>query len=595
MNEPRFRKDADLLLGSLTWTRADANKVLSAVKGEEPKMKRKLSLGLVLVIALALLAAVALAIGLTYSPGYAAVQTARKAVMEKYGLTSDMLRLYIESIKAENGATTVLFQGAGSEFLKEEPMGDYTATVDGRGNAVAAWTHDGADASALEKGDLTSAGWGPRQLQMALDRYQTYQQWCQETPALYLLPVAEQAERMAALDAAIAPCHVSMTRTETPEASDLPEEEALALARQAVQDTYHAEINDQWTTARYFQREDAQYPYGRCYSFTFQRSVEDGAPYETHQVWVRSPSGQAITEKDALAEKLAANASPEVGGTDTPDATDGSSALIASDMPAPGTVLTEKTALAAAKQVLFDWYHLTDDMLDLFITVPSLNTTDGDAVWTVAFLSVEDRVVPRGGQAPALSTDWRWDNDLASKLGSYIVWLDGETGEMRQAWWSLDGMENTAAYTENNWANAKVYDAHILPWLVKLLRQNAPIIAKYPDDQHDWFTVEDAAAYDQAFRDAGFDAERYAHGLPKETDLTADQALLLACQAMQNEYGLTREQIDAATLTTEYLLTGGGEWSVGFYTAEGMGSVRMNAATGEIQRMYLDSAASGIG
>ena len=170
--------------------------------------------------------------------------------------------------------------------------------------------------------------------------------------------------------------------------------------------------------------------------------------------------------------------------------------------------------------------------------------------------------------------------------------MDAISGDTQKANWSLDGIEDTSAYTENDWSNAKAYDAHILPWVLQLLAKNKPIIAKYPEDQREWFSVEDAAAYDQAFRDAGFNADAYNHALPKNGDLTADQARTIALQAMQKEYGMTRDQLKAYTLTTEYVLNHGGEWLIGFYGKQGMGNVELNAVTGEIQEINLDSAAS---
>ena len=80
-------------------------------------MKRKLSLGLVLALVLVLLAAVALAIGLSYSPRCSAVQAARQALMQKYGLTQEMLRLYDERDTVKDGITTVLFVTNDSEFF----------------------------------------------------------------------------------------------------------------------------------------------------------------------------------------------------------------------------------------------------------------------------------------------------------------------------------------------------------------------------------------------------------------------------------------------------------------------------------------------
>lgn len=570
MND-RFPNDVDTLLSGLTWEQKDSNAVLSVLKGEQPKMKRKVSLGLVLAIVLVLLVAVALAIGLSYSPRYSAIQSARQAVIEKYGLTQEMLRLYAEEVNENDGATTVIFHGNHSEFLKADAMGEYTAVVDGKGIATATWSHDGTDSSFWQNSDLTAKVWGAPQLQMVLDRYVTYQQWLEKTPYLSLLPIAEQAARMAELDEAIAPIWVFIDRTEIPDNADIPEDEALTLAKQGLKDHYGIEANESWRIERSFHIHDDDTEHSRRYSFTFQKGGED-TPLESYQIWVLSPTGEVATGQNTLypdGSIIEEEATSQVAPITT-----------------PVVGLTEAEAISAATQALHHQYSLTDEMLTFFTAVPSLDATDGNTAWTVAFLPME--ISP---QHPGVA-DWRWNDKLTPKLGSYVVQLDAVNGNARTVSWSLDGMEDTSAYTQSNWANAKVYDAHILPWVIKLLSQNSAIIARYPDDQTEWFSIEDAAAYDQAFRDAGFDAGDYNHALPQDGDLTVDQALAIARQAMQNNYGLTKDQLDACKLPAEYVLDNGGEWWIGIYCADGMGCVKLNAVTGEIQEAYLDSAAS---
>ena len=574
----RFDQDVDTLLSGLKWEQRDVNAVYAALKEDQPHLKRKLSFGLVFGIVLVLLAAVALAIGLSFSPHYTALQTARKAVMEQYGLTTKQLQLYGEDARETDGLLTVVWHGYNSEFLKADAMGDYSAKVDGKGNVAVAWTHDGADASAYQPGDLTAQVWGPKQLQMVLDRYATYQQWLQQTPNLGLLPLKQQAERVKALEEAIAPCRVNLTRTEVPNTGDLPEEEALALAKQALRNVYGITADDMWGVNRRFQTASAKNDYGRAYAFSFEQIESVGVARERSRlIWVKSPSGEIVT--DANAPLLQAQAAPSAG-------------LVAQPTQAQST-LTQTQALAVANKILLDHYHITDDMLTLFTAVAALDTQNCQAQWRVAYLPVT--LVEDASTVTPTVTDWRWSHELTAKLGSYLVRLNAENGEVIGATWTLDGTQNTETFTKANWADAQLYDAHILPWVLALLRHNSPIIARYPDDQTEWFSVKDAADYDQAFRDAGFNQPYYNHGLPGAGDLTSDQAMLIACEAMQSEYGLTQADIDHAELTCEYLLEHGGEWRVGFYTESGMGTVTLNAASGEVQEVYLDSIASGNG
>ena len=573
MND-RFAKDVDTLLSGLTWEQRDSNAVLATLRGEQPKMKHKLSLGLVLAIALVLLAAVALAIGLSFSPQFSAVRSARQAVTAKYGLSQEMLGLYSEQVSEDASGTTVHYYGNNSEFLKADRMGDYTAVVSANGSATATWSHDGADVAALQSGDVSAPVWGATQLQKVIDSYQTYQQWQKDTPDLYLLPLKQQAARLAQLDAMIAPFEVCISRTALPDAADIPEEDALTLARQALKQQFGVQADDGWRTERFLQIGENDDADNRLYTFYFQKGG-DATPLQSYRIAVLARTGEVITDQLALdpllsARKNAATASP------APTATTFAG-------------LTQAQALQAAKQALNARYGLTEDMFTLFTAVPTLTATDQNPVWTVVFqpkdITVEQVEV----------RDWRWNDNLTPKLGSYTVLLDAVSGETRQASWSLAGVEDTAARTQNDWAGAKAYDAHILPWVMQLLAQNDAIIAKYPDDQTEWFSLADAAAYDQAFRDAGFDAGKYNHALPRNGDLTADQALMLARQAMQSEYSLTGDKLKDYVLTTEYVMDGGGQWWIGYYGADGMGDVKLNAATGEIENVYLDSAAAGNG
>ena len=258
----------------------------------------------------------------------------------------------------------------------------------------------------------------------------------------------------------------------------------------------------------------------------------------------------------------------------------------------PPAVVPEKgadaeSAVAAARKALEERYGLTEDMQTLFTVLPTKEAANGKDVWTVGFLPVS---YDHPGRA-----DWRWLHALTGKLGSYTVRLNADHSETLEVNWSLDNVEDSSAYTRSNWAQAKAYDARILPWVLELLERNAPIIAKYGEDHTEWFSVEDAAAYDQAFRDAGFDARHHNHGLPKAGDLSAEQALDLAKQAMSAEYGLTQEDLEAYLLTAEYLLEGEGVWSVHFWGSEGIGNVTLRASDGEIQMVTLDSGASGNG
>jgi hypothetical protein len=527
-------------------------------------VKKRIATGFVFAAVLLAVAVTALAIGLSLSPHYTAVQAARKAVMEKYNLTEAMLRLFQEEITEGKNGTMVVFRTSDSEFMNADAAGEYRAEADVKSDVTVAWSHDDTDPAAWKNGDLTSSVWGAPQLQQALDRYEYYRRWQAENANLSTLPIAEQAERVDALQAAVAPLTIRTERILVPDKTDLPEDEALALAKQAARDKAGISADETWSVSRAFRIFSSDSGEDRRYDFTFQKSEE------SCQIWVFSPSGEIAIGRATMWD--GGDMSSEVG-----------------QLTMPAGNLTAEEALAAAVQAFKTRYGLTDEMLALFTEDAAAETSDGKNLWLVSLRPVSLNT------SLADVPDWRWVDTLNARLGEYRAQLDAQSGEVLAISWSLEGTEETERYTQSDWAQAKAYDSRILPWVLKLLSQNQGIITRYPDEQTDRFSVEDAAAYDQAFRDAGFDASGYNHGLPKKGDLTAEAGLALAKQALQAAYRLTEAQLGAYELTTEYLLNNGGEWRVGFAGYDSFGFVTLEAATGEIQMVALDSDVGGVG
>ena len=476
MND-RFRRDADTLLSGLQWRPEDARAVLDKTKGGRPVMKKKLRLSALVAAALVLMTAVGLAIGLNVSAKYSTTQTARQAVMDKYGLNIEMMKLFNETTTEADGVTTVRFYTYTSVFTDEEKMGEYTATVGGAGGTTASWSHDDADPQTWENGDLLSPVWGAPQLEQMLSRYQIYLEWFHDD-SIHTLPYEEQVRRYEEMSAQVAPIVVPLA-PEKPEVVD----EA-------------AELNE----------------------------------YEM------------------------------------------------------GPINRAADVLKAA-------YGLTDDMLALFKPYIILDEAELTEIVFAPYPMGDEKAV-----------DWRWSYTSKKALGTYTVrnsYGDAEVLDGKQdtltASWSLDAVKDDATYDRHNWGTAKKYDARILPWVLELLEHNKPIIAKYPDDQNDMFSVEDAAAYDQAFRDAGFISPVYCHALPKDGDISQDEAKRLALEAMMQEYGITPQDAESYMMVAEYTIENGGTWGVMFYHFDGMGYVELRAQDGQIQRVVLDSGATGNG
>ena len=166
MKNDRFRRDADLLLGRLVWTRTDANRVLSVLKGEQPKMKRKMSLGLILACILMLLTAVALATGLIFSPRYDAVRLANEALEARYGITPTMMTVLYHTapVPDADGNDVLTYRSVEDQWAKQ--IGVYTVKVRD-GKAVAVWSHDDEPRS----DGLASPVWGVEQIRLILSDY----------------------------------------------------------------------------------------------------------------------------------------------------------------------------------------------------------------------------------------------------------------------------------------------------------------------------------------------------------------------------------------------------------------------------------------
>ena len=191
--------------------------------------------------------------------------------------------------------------------------------------------------------------------------------------------------------------------------------------------------------------------------------------------------------------------------------------------------------------------------------------------------------------------DWRWRDQLAMCLGDYSVTLNALSGEATSADWTLASMADDNAYMENTWGQAQAYGVKILPWVQALLKKTRPIIDRYPESDVLWFSIEDAAAYDQAFRDAGFDASLHDHALPQTGDVPYDQALSLAKEVFTSDCGMSDASFGAYTKTIEYTAQETKLWQIRYYNANYMYTVILDAKTGEVQLAELTNSAAGNG
>ena len=169
-------------------------------------MKKAIALALCAVLALA--SAVALAAGLLFSDRVDVQTKAEQALAQRYGMTQDMLSVFGRDVDEAAGTVTFTPLGESSDQLAKR-LGTYTVTVRG-GEATAGWSHDGEPVG----GDLSSPVWDAGLLARALERRAAGEEWFE---ILYS-------------DAQLA---VNIT-----------EEQAEALARQAVAEKYGADALD---------------------------------------------------------------------------------------------------------------------------------------------------------------------------------------------------------------------------------------------------------------------------------------------------------------------------------------------------------------
>lgn len=175
--------------------------------GDAPvrRMNMKKGIALALCAVLALASAVALAAGLLFSDRVDVQTKAEQVLTQRYGLTLDMLSVFHCSVD-EAAGTVVYAPLEGASDTLGERLGTYTVTLGG-GQATAVWSHDGEPVG----DDLTSPVWDAGLLGQALARMAAGEEWFE------ILASEEQL------------------------AIGVAEEEAEALARQAVAQQYGAE------------------------------------------------------------------------------------------------------------------------------------------------------------------------------------------------------------------------------------------------------------------------------------------------------------------------------------------------------------------
>lgn len=243
-----FRQLVDRRLSSLQWDERRTRRVLQALEPEGGKvMKRKLTLSLALMMAIALMASVAFAaVTLIYSPSASAVNQARSALIEQYGLTHTTLGLFTQGLSMDGDAITVTFDGSWMAAYGGN-AGEYAVTLRD-GEVIASWTHDEADPALWQSGAPDAPIWGQPQLETFLR---------EKTIGGTVINAPDADESSVAYEFATctpepAPAgepelvHIQIIEV-APSPDDLSKDEALAITRAALMESYglsEAEIAD---------------------------------------------------------------------------------------------------------------------------------------------------------------------------------------------------------------------------------------------------------------------------------------------------------------------------------------------------------------
>lgn len=591
-----FKQEIDTRLEGLEW-HGEAE-VLRRVRCS----RRPVRLRTVVIVTalLALLGFTAVALTLQYSARYNSLRQARSALSARYGLTDEMLDLFQAQIEETADGTVVRFVPLN---LNLDAMGVYTVTRTKEGKLLASWSHDDVDLTLRD--DLGAEAWGAAQLEIALRLRRAHaENWSNDA----LRPYEELTlDERAALDAPLlagkeAAPYIHLV----PEADDLTPEEAEALAKKAVSHKYgvgkdalrkeslsfllctEENRREYWLE---FSVPAAAGPYQvrltspageiilcQWHALVEERTLPTGdlAPYgEAVEEYIQSGAFALLSaaEKAQIAARIQAaglDALLPEGAYLTPQSTD----------------LSETQAQAAAQNAMERLYVLPPRALSAFFASrAALLLGNGQRVWQICYTPVEQ-------------PNWRWRD--FEKLGTYTLTLDAADGSLLSCVWSLEGVEE-GVYTEHTFGAAQAYTLDMLPWIESLLADLQSILDAYPEDINlGELSLADDAAYDARLQAAGY-KQTYSRALPGELDISQEEALVLARQALEMEYPIEKKTLENGNILVSCILrddqikAAAKFWVIDFQLAFDRYTVWLFTDTGIVESIYHDSPASGNG
>lgn len=586
--------------------------LVNALREEEKPMKRK-SIAFVMVMTLLVLAlaCTALAVGLSQSARYTALRDARAALMEKYGITSDTLGVFIENKAEGQGTTTIVYSPI---KFDHDRIGEYIVVLrDGEAPKVT-WTYDGTDLEALAEMGLESEIWGAKQLEEALRVDRTYYErlaqtdWTDED-----IQAMSSLERAAMLDQEYVDAGIELSVYNLmPGEDDIPLEKAFEMADQILVDAYDADPDDLAlfeVHASFLKYANHETPVYRVYYSRERADADPEHKWEGYGVEMASPSGEVNftywgidpmlrTLPDGPLDKYesAIKEFVEEGAYEVRTAAeraDLSQRIIAAgygeyiddiayEMPGDGD-LAETEAIAAAETILREQFGFDDEGLTLLTPHAGIRLIDGKRVWEIRYV-------------PDIVMNWIWL--LTDRMGEYHVLLAAEDGALVEATWTLQKAYDAEKDAEapRKWGAVEAIDATLLPEVIRFITVQNALIASY--DEADEWSLEDQAIWDGRYRDAGFPQDMYSSSLPEKGELSQADAERIAREALMEEFGLDADTLDESFIRPHFSIAKPEKpvWGFTFFLMGGRQDsyyVEIDARTQEV--MYTEFVATGNG
>ena len=550
---------------------------------------------------MALMLGTAIAWGISFSARYQAMRQAADAIKSSYGLSYEMLDLL--TAERENTADGWIIRYTSNAMYGKE-LGVYTAEKKADGTVWTAWSHDNADQELVASGDLSSPAWGVNQLERILPLYHERMLNWKNTQNYEALTL----EEMAALDAPLLEVpNSNLLINILPTDNDVTVEAALQIAQDAVKEKYG--VSEETLSA--YQISTAFHQYGSTERREYRIDLISANGTDTYVIYISSPEGKVTycrwmvqEENRTLPEgdlRLYADAAQEyitTGAFDLLDADEkeqvaaryeaaGLSAFLPADyIPQIKQALSEADAVRIATTAVEDSFSLQGSWQGLFQMRTMHKAYQDQQIWEIVW-------------QPYHKSNWHWMD--ADKLGTYTVKLNAGTGSILACDWSLQGTDTTR-YTETTFGKAMAYNAYTLPWINDLLDRAQLILNKYdPSANLEDMTLEDRAAYDELFRNAGYSGKQYPSLLPNAKSISQEDAATIALEAIRIAYDMDVDSLmrgEAFQEGYEQFESDNGlvpVWKVYYWNDTDAYVVLVNADHGEIEQIWHDDLSLGNG